>query len=285
MSSGKDQISRKIYVHEVVNPPVTGLSIDVTINIINSKYLVIADWQNETGQQSFNLKIIDPLSLGLQDFQDNNVEKFIDKLLLVCNLVLKSAAFSRHQSDSSRTKVERETPQASGSQVTETPNGIKIEIHETVRITDSVHISIGFQDELDEAKVVQIMKKLDQLENLKSNLQVGDLKKSLNEYSAAMSSFDRLGIFKHLYSSMELATNCDGYDRSGIELDAEVNRISGIPTTDVEEWRRFNGRAKHIDKTPLEEKLYQETLQKLGEKISPLRETCQKIILSRLPNI
>ncbi len=285
MNSNKGTLSRKVFVHDISNPPYTGHSIDAKINILNSKHIEISDLKKDNGQQSFTLKIIDPMSLGLQDFQDYNVEKFIDKLLLTCNLVLKSAVFSRHKSDSSRTKVEREIPPASGSQVTETPEGIKIELHETLIITDSVHVSFGFQDELDETKVVQIMKKLDQLENTKSRLQVGDLKKSLNEYSAAMSSFDRLGIFKHLYSSMELATNCDGHDRSGVGLDTEINKISGIPITDVEDWRRFNDRAKHIDRTPQEEKLYQETLQKLGEKIASLRETCQKIIRSRLTNI
>jgi len=155
-----------------------------------------------------------------------------------------------------------------------------------VRIADSVHITAGFEENLNETQILDILKKLDRLNGTnKTNLQARNIKKSLDEYSAGMSSFDRIGIFKHLYSSMELATNCDGNDRTGSRLDNEVNKIAGTPNSAIQNWREFNDRTKHINRNPQEEKWYLENLSILGEKLSPLRKTCQKIILNRLTNI
>lgn len=285
MDYDKYALSRKIYVHEVINPPFAGHSIKATINLLNPQHLEISELKSEIGQQSFTLKIIDPMSLGLQDFQGYSVERFIDRILLACNLVLKHAAFSRHKSDSSNTIVERKSSQSSGTKITRTKEGIIIEINETTGITDSIHITAEVTENLDETLVLYILKKLDRLESPKTHLQVSDIKKAVMEYSAGMSSFDRIGIFKHLYSSMELATNCDGIDRTGSNLDNAVNNIVETPSSKVEEWREFNARSKHINRNSQEEKMYQDNLSRLGEQLSPIRETCQKLILERLNTI
>ena len=286
----EDSVSRTTYVHDVDNPPATGHSLNVKINVINSEHITINDWRTDSDQPSFTLKITEPISLGLQDFQDYNVEKFIDKVQLACNLVLRSAVFSRNRADSSRSEVERKRDPSEETKVKmsePTPGHKVITINETVRITDRVHITVGFEDELDEAKVVEILQKINELENpnLTTSLQVQDLKKSLEEYSAAMSSFDRVGIFKHLFSTLELATNCDGNDRSGDSLDGEVNNITGTSDSEVKDWREFNARRKHIDRSSQDEQDYQDGLKKIGEKINPLRNTSKKVISYRLQNI
>lgn len=286
----QDSISITIYVHDVDNPPATGHSINVKINLINSKYITISDWNADSDQQSLTLKIAEPISLGLQDFQDYNVEKFIDKVQLACNLVLKNAVFSRNMADTSHSKVERKSDesQKTKAKVSEPTSGHKVVVvQETVRITERVHITVGFEDELDETRVIEILQKINELENpkLTTNFQIQDLNKSLEEYSAAMSSFDRVGIFKHLFSSLELATNCDGNDRKAAVVDKEVNKITGISDSEVKDWREFNARLKHIDRSPQDEAVYQEGLRKIGEKINPLRDTAEKVIVDRLQKI
>lgn len=289
MSVSQDKISRTIYVHDIDNPPATGQSMNVHLNVINSKHFLISNWDANTQPPSFTLKVIDPISIGLPDLQDYNVEKFVDKVLLACNLVLKSAVFTRHGADPSRTAIERKLPEAKATHVKEeTTQGVhRVEITEVLQITDEVHIHFEFKDDLDEKLVLQILDKINTLEGLSvsNSLNVLDLKKSLMAYASAMSSTDRLGIFKHHYSSIELATNCDGVDRVGRASDSEVNRITGTSTLSIQDWREFNDRLKHINRTPQEEAAYQEGLSKIGEKINPLRGTCQKIILQRLQNI
>lgn len=78
------------------------------------------------------------------------------------------------------------------------------------------------------------MKKIDSLDSItKTQFQVENVRKSLSAYSFAMSSFSALGIFKHLFSSLELATNCDAYSREGENFDTEVSIIAGIKTADI----------------------------------------------------
>jgi hypothetical protein len=286
----KEILSRTIYVHQIANPPVTGRSIQAKINFINLKQFEISDSKDETGQPHFTLKIIDPKKIGLENSEQSDIEKFVDKILLACNLTLNRASFSTHIADASDTKIEFQDSNAGSPQpeVTKTSQGFRVDIHEApIRIRDSVHITVGFRDVLDESKVLEIIKKVDSLDNLRgrAKFQVPDIGKSLTEYSAAMSIFDRGGIFKHLFSSLELATNCDGNDRIGQSLDAEVSKIAAISTTEVEDWREFNNRAKHIDRNQQHEKLHKNGLLKLGEKLDPLRQACQKIILDRLCNI
>lgn len=289
MNASQEKISRTIYVHDIDNPPATGQSMNVHLNVINSKHLLISDWDASTQPPSFTLKVIDPTSIGLPDLQDYNVEKFVDRVLLACNLVLKSAVFTRHGADPSRTVIERKLPEPNATHVKEetTQGEHRVEITEVVQITDEVHIHFEFRDDLDEKLVLIILNKISKLEILtvSKNLNIVDLKKSLMVYADAMSSNERVGIFKNLYSSIEIATNCDGVDRAGRALDSEVNRITGTPTLSMQDWREFNDRLKHINRTPTEEAAYQNGLLRIGEKINPLRETSQKVILHRLKSI
>jgi len=286
MSENIDKISRNVYVHYPVNPPTVGLGLNVQLNLINAKHLEIENWQNGE-QPNFTLKINDPKSIGLHDFQEYDVEKFVNDMILACNLILKKAAFSRHTSDSTRSVVERKKMPPPKSEVEDTPQGKKITITEIVQITDSVHITAGFEDGLDENEMLELLSKIRQVKNVNvsTNLKVNDLRKSLNEYESSMSTFERLSIFKNLFSSLELSTNYDGNDRMGFDLDKEVNTITGVDTTKIEDYRKFNARTKHIDRNKQDEKEYQEGLNKLGEKIIYLREASQKTIIARLKSL
>lgn len=279
----EDKISRKLNVHSPVNPPSGGFGIDAKINLTNKKFLTITNWKKST-HPSFTLEITNPISLGLPDFQESNVENFFDSVILSCNLVLIKAALSKHSSDSSHTKIQRKKEPPIPSKVEDTPTGKKVTIQEVIRITESVSISIGFEDELDESKVIEVLNKLLKIENgnVSSNLNIQDLQKALREYNSGTTNFERLGIFKHLFSSVELATNCDGNDRRSSQLDNEINRISGIELSKIEDFRKFNSRTKHIDRHFLHRSEYKEGMSKLGEKIIFLRECAQKIILEKL---
>ena len=286
MSEDTDKISRRIYLHSPINPPSTGHGLNVNFNLKNSNYVTMNDWENSL-QPSFTLTVKDPKSIGLIDFQGNNVEDFVNEMILSSNLIMTKAAFSRHNSDSTKTEISRKKPEAPKPTVEDTPTGKKISITEVVTITDSVHITVGFNEELNETELINLLSKIHHLkrDTIQTNLKLNDLAKSLNEYAAAMSSFERLSIFKNLFSALELAINCDGIDRSSSDLDNEIHRITGVSLSRIEDCRRFNARTKHVDRSPQDEQEYKEGLNKLGEKIIYLREAAQKAIIFRLGSI
>ena len=286
MASNQDKISTTIYVHDPINPPGVGRGIEPKIKLENFKHLSIENWR-EGEQPNFTLKITDPKAIGLLNFDDYSVEHFFDDLILSCNLVLKRAAFSKNSSDSIHAAVERKEEPKPKSIVKDIPSGKEIIITEVLHVIDRAHFTIGFKDELDEIKMLELLSKILSLKNgkIQTTLKVNNVQKSLNDYQSGMSSFERLGIFKHLFSSLEVSTNCDGNDRNDQALVQEAAQISGVGKSRIEDCRSFNNRAKHIDRTLQQEKEYQEGLKKLGPKIIHLREATQLIIIFRLKSI
>ena len=286
MSENNDKISQSVNVHDPVNPPHAGFGINVKLKLLNQNCFSITNWKNGE-QPSFTLEITDPISLGLENFQENNVDKFMDNVILACNLVLKRGAFSRHGSDSAHATIHRKKEPSIPSKVEDTPTGKKVTIQEVISITESIHIGIGFEDELDENQVIDVLKKIRKINDgtANSNLKIQDLQKSLRDYYSGTTSFDRLSIFKHLFSSLELATNCDGQDRAGSDLDNEISRISGSPVSEIEDFRNFYSRTKHIDKNTQHEAKYKDGMSKLSGKINPLWNTTRSVIRHRLSQV
>jgi len=182
MSDNQDVISRTIYLHDPINPPAVGHGVDAKIKLVNSKHLSIENWQKGE-QPSFTLKITDPKTIGLLNFQEHNVERLIDDLILSCNLVLNNAAFSRHRSDSTRSAIERKKKHSPKLKVEDTPSGKAIFATEVMRSTDSFHITIGFEDKLDESEVLELLSKISSLKNgnVHAALKVNNIQKSLSE--------------------------------------------------------------------------------------------------------
>lgn len=288
MSDNGGTISRRIYIHDLDNPPATRHGLDVELTLVNQKYLALSDFDRNVKRPSFTLKIFNPKDIGLRDFQDHTVELFVNNVVLACNIVLQNAAFSRHLTDASRTSIEYPAIVPPQNKITQTEHGTIIEVNEVLRLTAHVEITGGFSEQLDENKVIQVLSKINKLRNgtVTPSISLVDLDKALTAYAnATMESFERLGIFKHLYSSLELAVNCDGKSREGYDLDNEVNRLTTTPTSDVEGWRRFNARTKHINKNLQDETFYKDGINRLGEKINPLRKVCQSVILNRLQQV
>lgn len=282
MSTDIENISNELAIHLPENPASTGHGASVDFTLKNEKHLKFSNWQ-EGNQPTFTLTINDPISLGLEDSQEQNVEQFIDDIILACNILLKRVTFSKHKSESKKSRLEFKE-QKSTCEIHDTPTGKAVVITEHLRMTDRVSISIGTKDELDENEVLEILDKIRKMRsgNAQSSLNVHNFQKSLNEYDGAMEGIERLSVFKHLFSALELATNCDNMpDRSGTTLDNEVIGITGIGRNEIEDFRNFNSRSKHKDRTSDEETKYQEGLSKLGSKINPLRNATQKIIQNR----
>ena len=283
MSDNHDAISQKINVHSPVNPPHAGFGLDIKLNLTNQNHMAITNW-DASEVPNFILEIKNPVSIELDNFQEHVVDMFMEHVVLACNLVLTKAAFSRHSSDQSHVTINRKKELPIPPKIENTETGKKITFNETVRITDSVSITMGFEDELDENKIIDNLNKIQTVfaDDINSHLKIQDLQKSLREYYSGTTSFEKLGIFKHLYSSLELSTNCDGLDRTGVDLDNEINKISNIDLSKIQDFRNFNSRTKHIDKNSQDELKYKEGMSKLGEKITPLRISAQKVILHRL---
>ena len=271
-------ISRILYVHDPTRPPGPGNGLDVKIQLLNSKYISIENWQ-KGDTPHFDIKIAEPHRFELSDSESSSIEIFVDDLILSCNLVLRRVVFSRHHVDSTRSVVIKATEPSPKSTVEEYPNLTKITLYAKISISDSVHVTHGFEDQLNECLTLNLLSKI---RLLNGNKTTDELSKSLDAYRSAMSSFDLQGIFKNLYIALELAINADEKDRSGEMLDQESERITGTVCSKMKEWRNLNNRLKHSDINPTHKRQYQEGLPNLGKHIRELRAATQKAITYRL---
>jgi hypothetical protein len=233
-------------------------------------------------QTKYLLTVYNPFALGLTSYSQEVVEAFVDNLVLSMNLNLKHAVLSIIKGEIPTLDV-RLQPE-SRVVVKETPRGKVIEVEEILFIHDSVYVMIRFTEEVDEESVLSIFTLINKLysDQVTDRLKANNLKKALADYKGAMKVFDRLMIFKELFNSLEKAANWDGINRTGEALDKEVSTITDVQQSEVEKWRRFYNRTKHVDREPKEANEFISGIMNLHSFLEPLRVATNKIIIDRL---
>jgi hypothetical protein len=268
-----------------MNPPSEGSNCDITLNLVNSNGRLNLTKVRAGFQTRYLLLIPEAHSLGLLSSEQNKVDLFIENLILAANLILHKTALSTLEGDLPESQVEYKRQEIEEI-VEDKPYGRHITITDTVIITEKVEVMMEFAEEIDENRLISLLQQINRVSitKLQNNtpMELVNLKKSFNEYRNAMSVFDRLMIFKHLFNSLEFATNSDGMDRTGPNLDNEVAKITNLQTSDVCEWRQFYDRAKHVDRKGKDLTTFIEGMKNLPNFLVPLRLATQAVIFARI---
>jgi uncharacterized protein YktA (UPF0223 family) len=115
-----------------------------------------------------------------------------------------------------------------------------------------------------------------------------NIKLSLLEYEAALSSFIPVMRFKHLFNALEFAVNYDGIDRiKEKNFPEEVAKITNnaYDKENVEKFKNFYNRTKHIVTSKESQKMIKDFdygYSLLFTSLSVLREICNKIMHDRI---
>lgn len=280
-------IERPVLFHSLTNPPTEGSSYDIEIKLLNPSAVLSLTKVSPGFQTCYDLHISDPSRIGLASSEQRLVKRAVTNLVLAFNLDLVRACMSKLPSKPVSADVTIKPDETTVS-VEPAEEGKNIRVTETVFVSDSVHIRIKFTDEADEEQIFANLRKIIQLNrfDLKedSPRELINLSKSLSEYESAMSTFDRLQIFKHLFNALQLSINWR-QDRRGSALDSAIASISDNEQSEIRDWRRFYNRTKHMDRCPTHTSEYVQGLEKLHSFLRPLRETCKRVILNRLAQI
>ena len=279
MVKGKS-VSKIVNAYDPAQLPTPGRGTDIEITVANQCHLHVT--KLDTGQQGFKLEVTEPELLGLKSFDDKHTNEFMRRVILACNLILKKAAFSTSSIDSLHAGVVLKSPQST-SKVKKTPTGSKITITEVVSLRDSLSLTVGFSDELDEKKVIDILQKIHAVFDYGGSppLEILNMQKSLDAYLRGIQATDASHVFKGLYEAMELAVNFDRSDRKDKDFDMEVRRIMGDSTISIGVFRRFNNRTKHPDNNE-QHKVYETGKANIDRYICTLRPITTTTILCRL---
>ena len=204
------------------------------------------------------------------------------RMILACNLILKRALFSTSSIDSSHAGVILEdTPDT--SKVEKTQTGSKVEFTEHLSIRGSVRLKVGFTNDLDEKKVIDVLQEIHAVYDSGSNPppKTLDMQRALDAYQSGMQATNALHACKGMYEAMELATNSDGSDSGGQNLDKKVQHLINDKTIQSDIFRNFNSSSKHSGR-PKHGPNYVKGKTNINKYIRDLRHIATTVILRRL---
>ena len=85
-----------------------------------------------------------------------------------------------------------------------------------------------------------------------------------------------------MFNALELVVNIDGKERMKDVFDAEAKRLDPINSKDVEKWRNFYNRIKHVQRHSNDIKVYEEGEKDLSDELESCRKCARGILLSKL---
>ena len=285
-------VKRPIFAHEFQNLPAEGRSCDIDLKLTNASGAITLTKEATGIQTRYLLTVSDPSLIGLRSPDQGIVDRTVKDLILSFNLGLARACLSTLPlGNLQSTEIELQFPRAR-VRSEQTPEGKTVQIIEVVEpvlVKCDVHIKMRICEEVDEKQALANLEKIVRINRFgsqqTSNLKVINLAKALNEYENAMSTFDRLRIFKSLFNTLEFCANWDGKNRTGSELDSAIASVSGVDESSVWEWRRLYNRTKHVDTEPAEASEFVQGIEKLSSILPLLREATKRLITERLSQI
>ena len=278
------EITKIIYVYDIMNPPLPNRTTDAEIIINNSQNISLSNKTTEGQIPQYEMTITNPKSLGLDSVEQNIDNRCVSNILLAFNLLMRCGAMLIHGANMHDNVIKYESEEPKQAKIERKGSSTKITFFSILRLTFLVKIKSIFKEEIDENELKQILILIQNLDN-KFTRESNQLKKALASYSSAMSSFDRCIVFKNLFNALALATNSDGNERSANVFSAEIAVITNERQDLIEKWREFNNRTKHIDRNLNDDRKYKDGLKEMPSWISPLRLAAQRIILAKLRSL
>jgi hypothetical protein len=165
-------------------------------------------------------------------------------------------------------------------------NAFCVNIVENIEVRDKVSVVIGIAEMIEEKQIVDLFRKLQKVNRYgmpkPSTMCEVNLNNALRQYEAAMLEFNKLFKFKNMFNALELLVNIDGKERREKDFDAEAMRLDPKNCTDVEKWRSFYSRIKHVQRNFTDIRIYEEGEKDLSKELEYNRRSVQQILLSKL---
>lgn len=279
------------FAHDLNNPPSMQSSCDVSLDLVNRVGVFQVSKEAVGAQAEYRVTVLNPKDLGIASDEQTTVNRTSQDLVLACDIVLQRAALSVFRLEVAKSNVMMvSTP--TQTIVKDTATGKSIEIFETARLRDEVHITIGTQETLDETRTVQVCSQLTKLQRFdldtSSTTHRANLINALHEYEAVMASLDRLLAFKHLYLVLELVTNIDSVNRDGSKgsnLDAQMAVVSGVLQDNCEEWRSLYNRTKHVHRDSTDVATFVTGVKRVTDYIPAMRQASGRALANLLMTV
>ncbi len=281
------EIKTKIFVHSIYNPPTERLGCNVDFRIIDERELFLSKDEilnkfRAPPKTPYSLKIFNPLRIGFSSGEKSKVSQELKNLAMAFNLSLCCSCVTDSNITFTSQDIEFKSMNLK-TKVEKVGNKLIAQSKDVLILSDDYYNWTSMSENVNEKYILGVFQKLQKLNrfDIKSNMRLINLIKSLSEYEMAMKEYSRLFIFKHLFNGLELAINFSR-ESTGKKFDISVEAHTGIPETTVETWREFYNRIKHVDKSSKDNVTYIEGTQKVTSMILPIRNCIKKAIMTLL---
>jgi hypothetical protein len=275
-----------ISMHDILNPPEGNRGSNIKLTFKRTKDAIsFVPVSNNNMESVFSTRVSNPLDFGLINKEETTLKRFTDDLILAFNLVLKRGCITRNETRQHPVRFEYQERNKSTSYVVKTEHKTNVYLFESVgEGGDKVNALVTTYDDIDETEVLEIFEKVIQLtrHEVNNDFRETNLSLCLKNYENAMDELKISFKYRSLFNSLEFIINVSGSDLMGNRFDCEVNRLTGIPVSEVEHWRQFNDRLKHAQRKKEDiRKLIKGNVQFTSWMLS-LRECTKQLIKSQI---
>ena len=289
------QFSFKAYAHLPVNPPSPQLvGFDIDLNLTNTTNVFQMQKVKSGAMTEYNVRVVDPRRIGVESDDQTALARACQNFALGANLTLTNSALSIIRFESNKPEV---ITVPSEIRVEEANGSSRVFVNASVGIRTEVTLVLGQKEDLDERKTVEVIQKVNRINRFSlpsaTDSAGATLINALHEFEAAMSSLDRLLMFKHLYNSLELTANADGRDRGGSDLDARILSViqacgapslilSRVDAAGIANWKGLYNRTKHIARDEADVRTFVSGMESLPIYIELMRPCCARTLVQVL---
>lgn len=281
-------ITNRIFAHRMITPPDRDTDSIVNFTFKNFQYLDISPISQDS-QSILQIRIENPKKIHFKHLEDNLSYREFKSLLLAMNLCVEKACITSNQLFFPDYELNIKPTVPTTATWHKDGNEVQIEMKEVMIIRDHLRIGTTTNEVLDEKKVIDVFKGIQNFELSKTSNQAQqlathelDIAKSLSCFVDSMEAANLISKFKNMYESLELIVNSDGQNRSAAKIDTEITNLSTVPISEDTKWRDFNNRTKHVDKGIPDIQTYIQLKGELQQILPLLRQCCNNILLLRL---
>ena len=216
-------IKKPVWIDSPAQPSGSGRITVAAIRVTNQQLLFFE--RGGESNQSLEMKVRDPYSLGLKSGEPIDLDEFVDRVLTACNLLLKEVRLSTVAADTSSADIVWD----------DGGNYVK----------DRFEFELCSHEELDETRVLEVLGMIHAVYDAEDPpVTIGNMRESLKSYSSGIVSQYRKEVFKSLYVALEKAVNFDNKDDKA-KFEGKVRGLAGDQSLLISDFNWVNSRLKH----------------------------------------
>ena len=157
------ELQADIFCHDLINPPTHDRSCNMDLELTKSEGLIDLEGKRTTSSETiYSIKISNLQEIGFTNTEQAGIQYEYRNLILACNLVIPRVCITNKKNEYSILDLMRGHKE-SRSSVKKIGKTFYVNIVDNVEVYDSIRITVGFVEKIDEKHIVDVFRKLQKI--------------------------------------------------------------------------------------------------------------------------